>query len=102
MSNTKQKGSAAVEMIHVVLFFLLIIGIVHSFSMLSDKSHALSVNLQNKVEQKMIDAGRPPCLLEDIGERIVRGKIAPAIFGEGKIEKGLVFVTRSTCPGESI
>lgn len=97
MSITNNKGSAGVEMVYAIILFLSLIIIVHLFSELSNKSHSLSLLLQNRVEKKMIDAGRPPCLLEAVGEKIIREKIAPAIFGRGEIRKGLLVITEPIC-----
>lgn len=102
MSNINEHGSAAVELVCALIFLLGFVAVIQSFSILAGRSHGLSVGLQNVVEQKMMDAGRPPCILEEFGERFVRGDFAPAVFGVGRVEKSLVYVNEPFCEGGGI
>lgn len=99
MSNTREKGSSAVEMVFVLLVFLAFVTVVQKFSILAGQSHRLSVGLQNMVDRKMIKEGRPACL-EKFSESFVRNKVPFEIFGDEPLAKKLIFVTRPICSGE--
>ena len=102
MLRTNKKGSAAVEMVFALIFLFIFVVIVQRFSKLASNAHQTSLDLQKEVEEMMTQHGRPPCLIEEFGERIIRAKGSEIYFNKERVKRGLVFATQSFCSGESM
>lgn len=97
MARSRQKGSAAVEMIYLLLFFLAFVALYQRFSAMAIGAHRVSINLQNDIEKKMRKAERPVCL-EEMDSRYTSQKTRLRFFGR-PISKMLIFSSDPICEG---
>lgn len=98
MLNIDERGSASIELVPLVIFFLCFITALYKFSILSVTAASMNVTLQNRTERFMIDNNRPACL-ENLGTGVVEDAAGKSVFGGGVLKKVLAYRNGPYCKG---
>lgn len=84
------RGASSVELVFLLMFILMFVGIIRRSSYDAQDSHKLLTDLQSETEKLMVERGRPVCL-----EKINDKKYLEMTNGRQK--KTLVYVTKDIC-----
>lgn len=98
MLRIDNSGSASIELIPLVIFFLCFISALYKFSVLSAIAASQNVSLQNRTERFMVDNNRPACL-ENAGAGVIGENAAKPVFGGSVLKKALAYRNGSYCGG---
>lgn len=99
MRLVDQRGLAALETVFAFLFFAAMVFVAMRFSILAGDAHELTVRLQDKLEERMIQLGRPACLTGVAEEPYFSGKGKNDLFNGGRVSKRLYYITGDFCEG---